>query len=243
MPIPGRSQRLAAWRAGASMTCMLTAVDKVKNGKGHIVNERFATMCAQPPARRAGAREDGARHSGKPSEAPVRAPQGRGREPGKSDGVLGKGSDVKYAFIERHAPRSNAASRWPPTAITACPSLRTCRVGSSPSMNQRRSGWGAALVQPRPAALDAGQSTSESQCMSQLWDTDSRGKVRFAQLGLCNKTPLSVKHHTRSNAHAGASYFSPLPLPHRCAFRARRAGATARRRQTRGRRSCWRCGF
>jgi hypothetical protein len=25
---------------------MLTAVDKVKKGKGRIVNERFATMCA-----------------------------------------------------------------------------------------------------------------------------------------------------------------------------------------------------
>jgi putative transposase len=38
----------------------------------------------QPAARRVGAREDGARH------------------PGKSDGVLRKGSEVTYAFIERH---------------------------------------------------------------------------------------------------------------------------------------------
>ena len=42
----------------------------------------------QPAAGRTGAREDGARHSG------------------KSDGVLRKGSEVKYAFIQRRRVRT-----------------------------------------------------------------------------------------------------------------------------------------
>ena len=46
MPTPDPLPRLGAWRGGASMTCMLTAVDKVNKGKGRVVNQRFAVMCA-----------------------------------------------------------------------------------------------------------------------------------------------------------------------------------------------------
>ena len=42
MPIPARSQCWKALRVGASATCMLTAVDTMKKGKGCIVNARFA---------------------------------------------------------------------------------------------------------------------------------------------------------------------------------------------------------
>ena len=45
-PTPAASPRWVAWRAGAFATCMLTAVDKLKKGKGRIVNARFATMSA-----------------------------------------------------------------------------------------------------------------------------------------------------------------------------------------------------
>ena len=46
MLTPGRLRRWAVWPGAAFTTCMLTAVDKGKKGKGRIVNERFATMCA-----------------------------------------------------------------------------------------------------------------------------------------------------------------------------------------------------
>ena len=46
MPTRAASRRWAAWPRRGIYDNMKTAVDKVKKGKGRVVNARFAVMCA-----------------------------------------------------------------------------------------------------------------------------------------------------------------------------------------------------